>query len=432
MKHICIDDFAIRKRHTYGTVMIDMETRCIVDLIESRDTPDVIKWLGTYPNIEIVARDGSIAFKSAIDRAHPKAMQVNDRFHMIKNLVTSIKKAFQRLIIGRIEIPVTSEKAKQRTQYLTSLTRREKIIEAKSLRRSGHSYDEIASILKVSTTTTRKYVLIKEVDIPKETISVREKEHLDATNKVKYKAERVIMLHEKGLQIKEIAKLTGYSTPSISKYLVRDFNCVHGQYGTSRSGLLEPFRNEVLSLRGEGVKYEEITNRIREKGYTGSVAALRGFVAKEKRLAKDILKDKEPTELIDKKSLLKLLYKPIDKVKELNQSQMKEIIKKHPIVEKLLELLTEFKDMLGGKKSGKLKSWIEKTRNLNIKELNSYINGINSDYDAFRNAIIYSYNNGLAEGSVNKIKSIKRIMYGRNNFELLKYKVLQLESLKGK
>ena len=56
--------------------------------------------------------------------------------------------------------------------------------------------------------------------------------------------------------------------------------------------------------------------------------------------------------------------------------------------------------------------------------LQTFINGIKKDLTAVKNGIIYSYNNGLAEGSVNKIKVIKRIMYGRNSFELLKAKVL--------
>ena len=59
----------------------------------------------------------------------------------------------------------------------------------------------------------------------------------------------------------------------------------------------------------------------------------------------------------------------------------------------------------------------------------SYANGLKQDYDAVKNAILYDYNNGLAEGSVTKIKLIKRIMYGRNSFQLLRAKVLLHELL---
>lgn len=68
--------------------------------------------------------------------------------------------------------------------------------------------------------------------------------------------------------------------------------------------------------------------------------------------------------------------------------------------------------------------WINTAQKYDIPELQTFINGVKKDLTAVKNGIIYSYNNGLAEGSVNRIKVIKRIMYGRNSFELLKAKVL--------
>ena len=67
---------------------------------------------------------------------------------------------------------------------------------------------------------------------------------------------------------------------------------------------------------------------------------------------------------------------------------------------------------------------MEEARLLEIPEVDSYLNGMEKDLTAVKNAIKYNYNNGLAEGSVNKIKLIKRIMYGRNSFEMLKAKIL--------
>lgn len=69
-------------------------------------------------------------------------------------------------------------------------------------------------------------------------------------------------------------------------------------------------------------------------------------------------------------------------------------------------------------------SWMETAAELKIDELDRYINGLQNDLKAVKNAIIYPYNNGLAEGSVNKIRLTKRIMYGRNSFALLKAKLL--------
>ena len=89
-----------------------------------------------------------------------------------------------------------------------------------------------------------------------------------------------------------------------------------------------------------------------------------------------------------------------------------------------------FKDILKNKDVNKLNLWIEDSLNLGISEIKSFINGLKQDIDAVKNAISLDYNNGLAEGSVNKIKVIKRIMYGRCNFETLRNKVINLENLK--
>ena len=73
-----------------------------------------------------------------------------------------------------------------------------------------------------------------------------------------------------------------------------------------------------------------------------------------------------------------------------------------------------------------LKNWIAKVKSSGIKELISFTNGIERDYDAVKNAVYLPYNNRLAEGSVNKIKVIKRVMYGRCSFETLWIRTLRL------
>jgi DNA-binding NarL/FixJ family response regulator len=409
--------------------MIDLETHCIIDMIDSRDTKDVSQWLKNYPNIKLVVRDGSIGFRAAIDIAHPKAVQINDRFHIIKNLVKSISKALQKEFPGRIEIPLTCPKAKERYNYLMELTRREKIIEAKKLRKKGVAIKDISEQLRVGTTTIKKYISMNDDEIPEEYISNSEREHMKAVKKISDKVKQVRHLHKERLNLTEIAKKTGYHVGRIKEYLKDDFNPIHGQYGVRRPGILTPYREEILNLRAEGITYKEIANKLRVKGYTGSIAYLRGFVAREKRITKDLLKNKEPTELINKRWINALLYKPLEKVK-ISKEQLDEVIKSYPLLGKLLNLLEEFRSIMKSKDVDEIPHWIDKALHLNIKEINSYIKGLKGDYESINNAIIYNYNNGIAEGSVNKLKAIKRVMFGRNGFDLLKCKVLQLEILK--
>ena len=87
--NICVDDFAFRKRYSYGTVMVNLDTHRIIDIIDSRETKKVEEWLKSYPNLKVISRDGAQTYSSAASNAHPDAVQVSDRFHLLKNLCTA-------------------------------------------------------------------------------------------------------------------------------------------------------------------------------------------------------------------------------------------------------------------------------------------------------------------------------------------------------
>ncbi|XXF65583.1 transposase [Thermoanaerobacterium thermosaccharolyticum] len=76
-----MDDFAIKKRESYGTIMVDISTHQILDMISSRECEAVCEWLKTYPNLQVVSRDGSVTYNNAVVDAHPGALQISDRFH---------------------------------------------------------------------------------------------------------------------------------------------------------------------------------------------------------------------------------------------------------------------------------------------------------------------------------------------------------------
>ena len=114
VKAVCIDDFALKKRQRYGTIMVDYESKRIIDMIESRETEDVAAWLSDYPNIEFVSRDGSQSYAAAITKGLPQAVQISDRFHLLQGICDRANKCFQRIFQGRITIPMTSESERQR------------------------------------------------------------------------------------------------------------------------------------------------------------------------------------------------------------------------------------------------------------------------------------------------------------------------------
>ncbi len=156
---MCIDDFALKKRHNYGTVMIDIETHRIIDMIKSRQEDDVTEWLKTYPNLEVISRDGGIMYKSSSDKAHPEAKQVSDRFHILKNLTEYGTDALKRLL--KHQIKISEENAKAETSKIKKKykckTKWDLIIKVKELREQKYRVIDIAQSLGIGEKTVIKY-----------------------------------------------------------------------------------------------------------------------------------------------------------------------------------------------------------------------------------------------------------------------------------
>ena len=107
-------------------------------------------------------------------------------------------------------------------EYLLGLTRREKIIESKKFSKNGESFEKIAKQLQISIITASKYVKMDESQIPKEHISTREQEHIDAVNKIKSKIEKVKFLKEQGLSDEEIENVEWYAWMGDEEMITHD------------------------------------------------------------------------------------------------------------------------------------------------------------------------------------------------------------------
>ncbi|CDG36198.1 hypothetical protein CTHBC1_1557 [Acetivibrio thermocellus BC1] len=255
--------------------------------------------------------------------------------------------------------------------------------------------------------------------------------------RVKQKMERVNEVRELkriGLSNREISRRTGLNRKTVSRYLDENFNPVHAAYGKKRNGKLTPYIKAIDEYLEKGIMGSYIEEKIREMGYEGSSSTVRDYITDwKKRRKKYYDKSREngtKTETIKRENILKLLYQPIEKVKIISKKQFEMICKEYSFFKKIYKITWEFKSMLTDKNIDVLDKWMEGDKNLNIPEINSFINGIERDMEAVRNAIKYEYSNGLAEGCINKLKVIKRIMYGRCSFETLKNKILRLEKMR--
>ena len=139
--------------------MIDIKTHKIIDLLESRQEDEVTEWLSTYPNLEIISRDGSVTYKSASDKSHPKAKQVSDRFHILKNLTEYAKDALSRLLKKQIKISNenTSTESSNINNKYEYKTKWDLILKVKELREKKYRIIEISQYLGISEKSVIEY-----------------------------------------------------------------------------------------------------------------------------------------------------------------------------------------------------------------------------------------------------------------------------------
>lgn len=420
--------------------MIDIDTHNVIDMIGSRDCTDVAEWLKTFPNIKVVSRDGSITYKNAISKAHPKAIQVSDRFHLLKNLTTYAKDYLMKILKAKVPIEASEVKmiadniSELKTSTPEKLTLKEKCDKIDSLIEKGYLKNKICKTLKMDIRTLDKLILMNDNErnsVFKSKKQLKHEENMDLKLEL---INEVRNMFKQGFSRNGIAVRLKISRKSVINYLDPKFSVIHGHYGVKRKGLLTPYFDEINTYAKQGYTVIKILEIISSKGYKGSNSTVSHYITDWKVIHKstylDAIQVKRNSEIIERKTLIQLLYRPIDKIKNLSSNQLNKVFIEYPIYSDIISVVEQFRKLLAKRRIEELDTWINDVINLKIRELNSFIHGITKDLSAVKNAIIYDYNNGLAEGSVNKLKVIKRIMYGRCNFDTFRNKVLRLELIR--
>lgn len=331
-------------------------------MVDSRQQPEVIKALAPFKNVKTVTRDFSKSYRAAIQKALPNAKQIVDRFHILKILTEHIGEYLKRIVDNHIKIVDTSIVPLQKKEYLSERERK-----------------------KVET-GTRKWEVIKKVH----------------------------QLKEEGYNNCQIARLLSISRQTVIRYLKITKPPID-----TRTCILDPFIPRIKELLLEGFNYTEIFKIIKEEGYPGQISL---YNSKMKGIRHEL---KHNIRYLKRSDIKKLLFYPLNKIKNPEKvSDIKKYLDTHPDVDTILKLVADFKEIILGNEVKKLDEWLDLARKKDVAELNCFIKLIDGDREAVENAIIYHYSNGLTEGHNNKIKLIKRQMYGRCNFDLLRLKIL--------
>ena len=96
IKIIGVDDFAFKRGRTYGTIIVNQETKRVIDLLPDRSSTALSTWLKQYPSIEVITRDRSLEYSKGCSEGAPQATQVLDRWHLLKNLRDAVEHFLER------------------------------------------------------------------------------------------------------------------------------------------------------------------------------------------------------------------------------------------------------------------------------------------------------------------------------------------------
>ncbi len=382
---IGVDDWAFKKGRTYGTVIVDLKRKEVIDLLPDRESGTLAEWLKKHPEIKTVSRDRYGPYALGIKAGAPQANQVADRFHLLLNLGEATKRIFQS--------------------------------KGKELREIFKLYNDPKSERSTSAETeqpAKRVLEIVEPNISTANISVARK----------YLFDKVKELHGNGITLRQIARITKLARDTVRRYVLMD-SLTKRQSRSSTN--LDAFINFLLMEENRGKTYRELHETIVEMGFNGKYTQ---FCHKMNEVyqMQPFTRTKTVTPIVAKTwspaRLSLMLYMELEQIKGNDDKEfLKLLFDKFPQIKQLEQQVKGFKRLFQSKQDGLLKNWIDEA----IKSecgLKNFAKNLIKDYQAVNNAVITSISNGQVEGQVNRIKNIKRKMYGKAGFELLRKMVL--------
>jgi transposase len=156
-----VDDWAIRRGHRYGTILVDLEVHKVIDLLPDREADTLVTWLKAHPGIQVVSRDRAGTYAQAAQRGAPNAVQVADRWHLLKNLGDVLTNLFgrHRRALQQLNPPVQDDLVRPVPIRSDAYQRRQQRFEqVRQLRQDGLTISAIANVVHLDRKTIRKYL----------------------------------------------------------------------------------------------------------------------------------------------------------------------------------------------------------------------------------------------------------------------------------
>jgi transposase len=195
-----------------------------------------------------------------------------------------------------------------------------------------------------------------------------------------------------------------------------------------RASQLDPYEDYLLDRWSQGERNAaQLYREISERGFPGSASIVRAYVGYLRSTTADgspPRSRKERAKAVSPRALRWLLARKRDDLDQDEQARLDQLLNLSPEVQTVYAFLQAFLKLVRERKHQELRSWMEQAIRSGIPELKSFVVGIERDYDAVYAALRLPWSQGITEGKVNKLKTLKRVMYGRAGFALLRQRLL--------
>ena len=378
-----IDDWAWRRGQRYGTIVCDLERERVIDLLPDRSAETVASWLRRHPGVEVVARDRAGVYAEGVRQGAPKAKQVADRWHLLRNLGNALQGAVDRRRGGVRQA-------------------------ARAVAHGAAAAPEEVAPASHDTQETR----------------------LQADRRARRLAryEELRRLHRSGLSVQEVAPALGMSATAAYRWLKAGGPPTHDKPAQPRP--LDLYVPHLEARWREGCRNGwRLWRELQPLGFAGSVNAVARWVARRRR-------EDPPAQAAEvrgaaawpepsSRRCARLLTTAPDTLDTQEGAFLTHLAEAAPNLTQAGELATRFAALIRGapdKEAGPaLDAWLADAKGT---ALDAFARGIMRDHDAVLAALVEPWSTGPVEGQINRLKLLKRTMYGRASYDLLRCRVL--------
>jgi transposase len=382
---LAVDDWAWRRGHRYGTVLVDLERNTVVDLLADRQAASLAEWLRQHPGIEIIARDRAGAYADGVRQGAPEAIQVADRWHLLRNLGDAV-----RAVVDRQHAAI------------------------RRICRQLRDQNDVPSVERP----------VAVPDSGKPTAAERRRQVSYARRQGRY--EEAARLHAACVSIKRIADLLGAERNTIRRWLRAGGAPLWRK--PLRAGVLTPYRDHLERRWAEGCRNAALLWReLVQHGFTGRPGVVRQWAGRRRAGERQsTVNGKEsPAPLQEPPSgpqMARMLMSETDALPRPERALVSALLAQTPGLAATIAVAKRLHLLLRRESQERLDGVLDSAAGTSLA---SFAASIRRDQAAVQAALNLPWTTSPAEGQINRLKTLKRSMYGRAGFQLLRARVLQ-------